>query len=266
MGKSKAPPPPDPRETAGAQTAQNVGTAIAQSTLNNVNQVTPDGTLSYEQTGTQTWRDPNTGATHYIPQYTATQTLSDTQQQIKDQSDEAEINLATLANDQTSRMSELFGTPFELSNDEVEGRLIDLGRSRLDPALDRRRESLRTTLSQQGIKEGSEAYDRAMSRNAENENDAYNQLMLNGRSQALQEALTERNQPINETSAFLTGSQVSQPNFVSTNPAQLGNVDVAGLINSNYNQRLAAHNQQQAQRGNIMGGLFGVGSALLGGF
>ncbi|PII38583.1 hypothetical protein T190_18770 [Sinorhizobium meliloti CCBAU 01290] len=42
MGKQKAPSPPDPNKTASAQTATNIGTAIANQTLGNVNQVTPE--------------------------------------------------------------------------------------------------------------------------------------------------------------------------------------------------------------------------------
>ena len=268
MGKPKAPPPPDPARVAGAQTAQNIGTAIAQQSLNNVNQVTPDGTLTYGQTGSQSWTDPNTGKVFNIPTYTATQTLSEPGQAVRDQQDAADLNLATLANEQSGRLGTLLGTPVDLggrldklleqplnldrgpsgrqinkllknpfefapskylgtsvdisngpsgrqinkllknqfefapskylgtsvdiSNDAVEGRLMELGRSRLDPALDRRREALRTSLSQQGIKEGSEAYDRAMMRATEGENDAYNQLLLSGRGQAVNEALASR--------------------------------------------------------------------------
>ena len=44
MGKPKPPAPPDPQETAGAQTAQNIGTAITQQQLNNV---TPDEQATY---------------------------------------------------------------------------------------------------------------------------------------------------------------------------------------------------------------------------
>lgn len=47
MGKPKAPTPPDPMQTAGAQTANNIGTAITQQALNSVNQITPTGKLTY---------------------------------------------------------------------------------------------------------------------------------------------------------------------------------------------------------------------------
>lgn len=51
MGKSSPSQPaaPDPVKTAQAQTEMNVETAIAQAMLNNVNQVTPWGTVTYNQ-------------------------------------------------------------------------------------------------------------------------------------------------------------------------------------------------------------------------
>lgn len=51
MGKSSPSPPPapDPVKTAQAQTEMNVETAIAQAMLNNVNQVTPWGSVTYNQ-------------------------------------------------------------------------------------------------------------------------------------------------------------------------------------------------------------------------
>jgi hypothetical protein len=52
MGSSpKAPAAPDPAATAAAQTASNKETAYWNASLNNVNQITPYGNLTYKQTG-----------------------------------------------------------------------------------------------------------------------------------------------------------------------------------------------------------------------
>lgn len=268
IGKSRAPTPPDPKDTSAAQTGTSVATAITNSMLGNVNRVGADGsTLTYGQSGDYRFTDPYTGKTYNLPTFTATEKLSPAAQAAFDANMQAKTNIANIGRDQSARIGSLLGTPVDLSNDAVEGRLMDLGRSRLDPALSRRKEDLRTTLSQQGIKEGSEAFDRAMSRNAESENDAYNQLLLTGRGQAVQEALTTRNQPINEITALLSGSQVSQPNYQVNQPSPIPTTDNAGLINQNYNQRLGIWQQDQAQRQQLMGGLFGLGAgALSGGF
>ena len=102
--KSKAPRPPDPVKTAAAQTAANIGTALAEGAVNRVNQVTPDGALTYSQSGTTRWRDPLSGKVYDIPAYTAATTLSPAQGRIKDQEDRASLNLATLAADQSQRL------------------------------------------------------------------------------------------------------------------------------------------------------------------
>lgn len=79
------------------------------------------------------------------------------------------------------------------------------------------------------------------------------------RGQGFSEAFAERNQPINEITALLSGAQVSNPAQMGAATPQTGvaGVDYAGLVNNNYNQRLNANNA-------MMGGLFGLGSAAIG--
>ena len=84
------------------------------------------------------------------------------------------------------------------------------------------------------------------------------------RAQALQEQLAMRNQPINEITALLSGSQVSMPNFQANQPAGIPTTDTAGLINQNFAQRQNNYNSQMAQWNSTMGGLFGMGAAFLG--
>lgn len=262
MGK-KAPKAPDPRETSAASTSTNVGTAIANAYLGNANQVTPDGTLTYSQTGSHEWHDPYTDKTYNVPTFTATQTLSPQQQAIKTQTDQAEQNLAGLANSQSAKLQSLLGKPVEISNEATEARLFDLGRKRLDPMFAERQSALDTKLANQGIQIGSKAYDTAQRQNYQQQNDAYNSLLLSGRGQAVQEMLTERNQPINETTALLSGSQVSQPNFVNANMPTIPTTDTAGIINQDYQNRMGQWQQNQAQGAGILGGLFKLGSGLL---
>ena len=168
----KAPSPPDPKETAAASTGTNVGTAIANAMLGNVNQVTPDGTLTYNQSGSHSWTDPYTGKTYDIPTFTATQTLSPEQMAIREQSVGAQTNLAGLANQQSAFLQNYMAEPFQYGNQEVENWAYDLGSQRLDPRFERAREAERTRLLNSGIREGSAAWEAAMSGIGQNENDA----------------------------------------------------------------------------------------------
>ena len=115
MGKPDAPEAPDPKETAGAQTGQNVLTAIANQSMGNVNQITPYGSLTYTQSGATQFTDPNTGEVYDIPNYTATTSLSEDQQKILDSSNQSQINMANLASNQSQRLDGLLSDPMDLS-------------------------------------------------------------------------------------------------------------------------------------------------------
>lgn len=82
------------------------------------------------------------------------------------------------------------------------------------------------------------------------------------RQQYLNEQFALRNQPINEISALLSGSQVASPNFLNTGGPSIPTTDVAGLINRNFDQQMAVSNQQAATANNIIGGLFGFAGGL----
>lgn len=250
------PKPPDPVATAQAQAGLNRDTAITQQQLNMVNQVGPDGTLTYNQTGTSKFKDSK-GNWVETPTYTATTALSDAQKAIKEQTDGASLNLGTLANQQSSFLKDYLAKPFEFDNQDAENWAYDLGAKRLDPRMAKEQESLRTQLIAQGIRPGTAAYESQMGQFTQGKNDAYNSLMLTGRQQAYNEALSSRNQPINEISALMSGSQVSQPQFQSTPQTGVGGVDYTGLVNQQYQGELQNSNA-------MMGGLFGLASKGLG--
>lgn len=262
MCAPEAPKPPDPKETSSAQTGTNIGTAIGNNVMGMVDQVTPYGNMNYTQTGTYTYKDPYTGKSYELPRYTATTTLSTGQQGLLDRNTQTQTNLADLAVERSDFLKDyLKGT--EGLTDQIDSKLYDLGRQRLDPRFADQRNALHTRLANQGITPGSEAYNREMQLLGQNENDAYNQLMLTGRGQAI----TEVNNPINQITALLSGSQVTQPGVSMAQPQGAATTDVAGLINQNYNQRLQGWQQQVAQQQSLLGGLFGLGAGgLQGGY
>lgn len=94
-----------------------------------------------------------------------------------------------------------------------------------------------------------------------NQNLAAAQQQNAQRNQELNEAFSMRNQPINEIAALLSGSQVSNPNFGVSQPQSIPTTDYAGIQNANYQQQLQAAQMNNAGRQNVLGGLFGLGSA-----
>lgn len=259
---SSAPEPPDPQETSAAQTGTNVSTAVANAYLGNVNQVTPDGSLSYDQTGSYTYSDPYTGQTYEIPTFTATQQLSPEQQAIYDQNQGAELNLATLANDQSAFLNDYMADPFSYNPGAHEewalGLYDDLNRD----SISSQEAQLHTNLVQRGIAPGSEAYNKEMENFYGGQQNAQNQFLLDSYNTGMQTALTERNQPINEITALLSGSQVSMPSFVNTSMPQIPTTDNAGIINSAYQNEYNAWAQDQQSRNSLLGGLFDAGGSL----
>lgn len=262
MGKA-APEPPDPRETSAASTGTNIGTAVSNAFLQNPSEITPDGRTQVDPTGTYKWHDPYTGQSYDIPTFTRTTTLSPEQQAIKTQQDAAQLNLSGLANQQSSFLQDYMAQPVSLDNEATEARLFDLGRKRLDPMFAQQQDALAADLANKGIMMGSKPYETAQQQQYQRENDAYNDLLFRGRGQAVQERLTERNQPINEITALLSGSQVDQPQFMGANVGAIPTTDVAGLINENHNQKMGIWERQNAMTQNILGGLFSLGGSLL---
>lgn len=258
MGKS-APRPTPPRETSAATTGTNVSTGIANAYLTNMNEYGPDGSKEFTQSGMESVTDPYTGQTYQVPRFSVTTTLSEGQQAIKGQNDAASLNLATLGNRLSGTLGNQLTDNFKLGNEAVESRLFDLGRNRLDPMFAGRDEALRTRLANQGIRAGSAAYDAELANLGRQQNDAYNELLLNGRGQATQELLTEDNQRINQISALLSGGQVSAPNFLTGNSVSpIATTDNASIIANSDNARMGAWEGSQAAMGSALGGLGGL--------
>lgn len=263
MGKPKAPAPPDPRETASAQTGTNIGTAIANNTMGMVNQITPDGSLTYSQSGTYKYKDPYTGQEYDLPTYTATTALSPEGTAIKGQNDQTQLNLATIGNNQSGFLKDYLSQPWNADTDAIESRLWDLNMKRLEPQFAREEDALRTRLANQGVTAGSEAFNREMEAFRTSKGNTWNDLALAGRGQAFSESQALRNQPINEISALLSGSQVSSPNVSMFQPQGAATTNVAGIIGDNYTQRYKAWEQNQKSRDDLLGGLFSLGRAAI---
>lgn len=259
MGKSDPPAPPDPKETAAAQTGTNISTAIANSTMGMVDQNTPYGQLNNEIIGYETITDGATGTEYQVPRYRQTTTLNDQQQATLDETQAAQFNMGALANERSEFLRDYLPNTGAVT-DEIDAKLYDMGSKRLDPRFEREQSDMQTRLANQGITPGSEAWKREMDQFGQTKNDAYNNLALTGRGTAMNEV----NAPINQITALLSGSQVSNPNVQGGNPAQSATTDYAGLVGDEYQARLGNWQTKQAQRQSLMGGLFGLASAGIG--
>ena len=108
--------------------------------------------------------------------------------------------------------------------------------------------------------------------NNQNEMTSYQQRMLNTefdnnlRNAQIAEAQMRQQQPLNNMNALVTGQQVSMPQMPQFNTAQRAQApQYLNAANMGYQADLNAYNAQQAGAGNMMGGLFSLGGAALGG-
>ena len=309
-----APDPTPAGQVGAAQVSQNIGTAIANSFMNNVNQVGPDGTKTNTVSDYYTYTDktdPKNPVEYKIPIWNQMTTLSPDQQKLYDQTNATKLGLSQLAGQQTGFLKDYMGKPWDPGLEQVNYQSYgdqagpfkyDVGEhekwaSGLYDKLNSGREQqqmsgLQTQLANSGIKLGSDAYDRAMQSQSKSIEDARNQFELNSYQQGFGNDLSAyqtnanihnsdfgnamdayktafsssqalRNQPLNEISALMSGSQVSMPNFGPTNSYTIPTVDQAGNIHAQDQQlQQNAMNEYNARSG-ILGGLFSLGSSFL---
>jgi hypothetical protein len=257
MGK-KSPQAPDPAATAAAQGQWNLSTAQQQQVMNMTDQTSPWGSLTHNKIGTETVMTPN-GPVE-VPRYNATTSLSPSQQAIFDQTQGAELNLATIANNQTDRLGTLLNDPFQYNFSDSEGRAFDLASQRILPQQEQQRKALENQLVNSGIRRGTAAWDSEMGRMTNANTDQMNQLALQGNQQFFNQALTARNQQFNEPLALASGTQIQSPqgSFAQTPQSQVAGVDYSGLVNQKYQGELSQYNAKMG----ALGGLFGAGLSM----
>lgn len=280
MGKSTPsyPATPDPVATAQAQSAADKETAIAQAALNRISQETPYGTVSYKQTG----YDESAG----VPLYTQTTSFSPEQQALFDVNQSFNLKAGQIAQEQLGRLQSALSEPISYENapalmsagDEATvSKAQEAIMSRLAPQQAREREALEARLASQGIALGSQPYETAMQQYQQGVTDANTQAALNAyslanqqaqqqnlaRQQAIQEAASIRNQPLNEISALISGTQVQSPSFSGVSQVSLPQSTLGQNIYSSYVADQNAYQQKLANQQSALGGLFGLGSTAL---
>ena len=277
ISSPSTPASPDPNTTASAQTASNQATAGYQAGLNNVNQNTPLGDLSYSY-GTQ---DIN-GQT--VPQTNSNITLNPLVQNALTSSLQTSGAESNLANQYEQQVQNTMSTPYNLNSvgpaptpdAAYQKSIMDNENALEQPYIDRSNEQLQASLANQGITQGSEAYNNAQMDQNNSLNNLQQQNIQNAtqqeqsqyamQQQAYEQQLQNYSQnytmPLNQLSALQSGSQVAQPSFSSPSQTSVNPTNVAGIVNSAYQNSLNASNAGTASNNSLMGGLFGLGGSL----
>lgn len=264
MSKPKAPAPPNYEAAAIAQGQANKDAALATGQLSNPNVTNPYGTqtVTYQN-------DPTTGnpVPHINQQFApGQQRIFENEQTLQQKLGLLGIGAADMAGDTISKPlnfnERLGGIP--------QGRqeVVDAYMRRYDTDLGRRQESVESQLIAQGIPKGSEAWNREMERLDRGRNDALSQATLTADDRAMQERrqlitelLAERQTPLNEVSAFRTGSQIQPLQFSGVQGANVGAAPVFDAATQQGAYGMGQYGQKMGTYNNMMSGLFRLGSA-----
>lgn len=241
--------PTDPYEAARQTTAGNLYGAQTATAANRVNQVTPYGSLNYQQSGTDQYGNPI---------YSATQTIAP----------ELQNAFGNLAQNVTQTTGQQFNPNLPSTGINPGEEYSDAILRRLQPIQERQGKQLDTQLAQQGIMPGSEAYNIAKQQLAQGQNDQLTSAIVGGmqtglqaNQQAYNQALTGYQLPLSQLSAFRSATA---PSYV--NPYQQAAVSGADLSTAYAQQQaadIARQNAETARQAAMTGGLFSLGGAAL---
>lgn len=208
--------------------------------------------------------------------WTATQTLSPAEQAKLDKNNALALGLLDTAQLGLGGVNEQLSKGFNW--DLLPKQQINAGQtaqdaimSRLNPKYAQDEETLRTRLTNQGVRAGSQAWDREFNNFNQGKNDALQQAALNGisvgndaRSRAIQEQEFGRTEGLNMVNALRTGNQVQNPNFVNTpQQATTQGADLLGAQMQGYQGQLNSYNAKQAANNGFLGGLATIGGGIL---
>jgi len=317
---SEQPKPPSAPDYTGAAAATAKGnmaaakeTAAANQRLqlmgqygSMTNQITPYGKISYTPTYLDKLGNPTKPTDITDPsifrQWTQTMTLSPKQQVLYNQNQRINQNLGNIAETGVGLVQKSLDSPLDFSQNQqlytpgqIQQQASDAAYQNaaqyLDPQFKQSNAQLANRLANQGITQGSEAYNNAMLNAGNQQQQAYesarNQAYIQGLSggqQQYQQAMGTRQQqiaeqqalqqnPLNMLNAVRTGQQLQvaqMPQVGVSNPAALGSAtqqgtagpDMLGAVTAQgqYNQGL--YNAQSAAAGQTNAALIGAAGAL----
>jgi len=317
---SEQPKPPSAPDYTGAARATAEGnaaaareTAAANQRLqlmgqygSMTNQITPYGKISYTPTYLDKLGNPTTPTDITDPsifrQWTQTMTLSPEQQVLYNQNQRINQNLGNIAETGVGLVQKSLDNPLDFSQNQqlyTPGQLQQQASDAayqnaaqyLDPQFKQSNAQLANRLANQGITQGSEAYNNAMLNAGNQQQQAYesarNQAYIQGLSggqQQYQQAMGTRQQqiaeqqalqqnPLNMLNAVRTGQQLQvaqMPQVGVSNPAALGSAtqqgtagpDMLGAVTAQgqYNQGL--YNAQSAAAAQTNAAAIGAAGAL----
>ena len=286
MGKSapSAPPPPDYAGAAAAQGAANEATARLQGKLNNPNVSGPLGgqTVTFEND------QPTITQTLTPDALAALQAQQRVQKSLANLGEQGIGTAQTALSTPFSPNSPALQTSIDTSN--LAKMPVNAGTTgqeaimaRLQPQIERMDAQTRTRLANQGLVPGGEAYSNAMMDVNRQKNDLLSQAAIQGigldtgaRAQGFNEASAQlgtqnaaqqaelqrqsflRQQPLNEITGLMSGSQIQMPQFQGYQPTNIAPAPIFAGAQATGQAAMDAYGIQSANANAQNAGLYGA--------
>jgi hypothetical protein len=217
------PTPASPTAVSGAQTQSNVDTAEANAALGNVNQISPFGSTTFNQTGSTNVDGRN------IPQFTQTTSLDPTLQGIVSGTQKTAASLIPTGQALANQAATSTTTPLNFSganNSIIQGgpQAVDNQAATaaynsqagfLQPTYQLQQEDLQDQLSRQGIGVGSDAYNSAQTNLANSQNQGYTSLANSAVNQGINAGSNMFNLAVMGQNQQIGQQQIGQSNPLS---------------------------------------------------
>ena len=270
MCSPSPPATPDFKGAAQEQGSANIDAARAQGKLNNPNVYSPYGSQTVSYDGDQP---------------TITQSFSPEQQAIYDQGNATKLQLSQLSGQGAQALQGVVGKQVDFGGapsapgdySSMRNQTIDAMMARPKEDYARATDQAQSDLVAAGIRPGTKAYDDKMQLLQRGLNDANTQAAGNAgvltsqayqmdmdrRKQAITEQLAQRQIPLNEITALMSGSQVSNP-FSTPGFAQNAQVGAAPVFAAQQAESQWGRDNNNADRaamGNLQNGMFALGAA-----
>ena len=256
-GAPSAPAAPDYSAAARDTAKGNLDASRAALAGSLISQKNPYGSLQYSKTGTDEYGNP---------MYTASTTLSEQGQGILDEQQALSRGLNAPQQKALGYINERLDNQFNPDLPSVginpQETYQAAAMRTLRPQIEQSREGLEQNLANSGIAPGSKAYERAQLLQNQKEKQLLDQSTVAGFGVGLQanqnkfnQESYKRNEPVNLLASLRSGSQVTNPTFVST-PQQsvTQGADLLGAAQGQYNAQLGDFNQKQAAQANANAG------------
>jgi hypothetical protein len=261
MGSSPTPPQPQDAGNVAAQQQQyNTQSGQQSQEGSMVNQSTPYGSLTYNQTGT---------ASDGTPLYTATTSLSPQQQQLLNLLQGNQTTAGTQAgqllnnaNYGSSNPSDVIGNATSGLTQQAMGQEV----SYLNPFFTQQTSQLDAQLRNQGLDPSSPAYKQAMNNLSQSQNQTVTGFEASMEPQMYQQAENNYLLPLTMSSTLMGESSPTNPQFQSTPSLNIQPANYEGAVSTEEQQQQQTYQDQLNQNNAMMSGLFGIGSSVLGGW